>query len=71
MAGPTGQRCSCTQCRTRGLVFPVMLITLGVLFLIGEYSRFSFLDLWPVALIVLGGILVCQATVSRAGHTGP
>jgi len=71
MATPAAPRCSCMQCRTRGLIFPVMLITLGVLFLIGEYSRFSFLDLWPVALIVLGGILVCQAMVSREGHTGP
>lgn len=67
----TVQGCSCTRCRMRGLILPVMLITVGVLFLIGEYSRFSFLDLWPVTLIVLGGILVCQALVSREGHTGP
>jgi hypothetical protein len=58
------------HCRVRGLIVPVMLIAVGTLFLIAEYTRFSFLDLWPVLLIVLGGILVCQAMVSREGHTG-
>ncbi len=71
MAGPVARGCTCMQCRMRGLILPVMLIAVGVLFLIGEYSRFSFLDLWPILLIVLGGILVCQAMASRQGHLGP
>ena len=49
---------------------PVLLITIGVIFLIGEYTRFGFGDLWPVLLIVLGIIAVAQAFASRAGHTG-
>lgn len=71
MADQARQRCSCMHCRVRGLIFPMMLIAAGVLFLIGEYTQFSFLDLWPVLLIVLGVILVCQSMVSREGHTGP
>jgi len=70
MADIVSAHCTCMHCRTRGVVFPVILITLGVLFLIGEYSRFSFLDLWPITLIVLGAVLVWQSMASREGHTG-
>jgi hypothetical protein len=63
-------RCSCAHCRLNGVRGPVLLITIGVIFLIGEYTRFGFGDLWPVLLIVLGIIAVAQAFASRAGHTG-
>lgn len=68
-----GQRtvCRCGQCRVRGLMIPVVLITIGVLFLAGEYSRYGFFDLWPVILIVIGALLVAQALVSGEGHVGP
>ncbi len=46
-----GARCTCAYCRVCGLMWPAMLITTGVLFLIGEYSRFSFHELWPVLFI--------------------
>jgi hypothetical protein len=49
---------------------PLILITIGVLFLIGEYSRYSFGDLWPILLIVIGVILVLQALASQEGHLG-
>jgi hypothetical protein len=62
--------CRCAQCRIRGLMWPVVLITIGVLFLIGQYSRYGFFDLWPVILIVIGAVLVAQALVSREGHIG-
>ncbi len=48
---------------------PVILITVGVLFLIGQYSgRYSFGELWPVILIVIGAIKLLEATASTAGH---
>ncbi len=62
--------CSCGQCRVRGLMGPVVLITIGVLFLAGQYSRYGFFDLWPIILIVIGAVLVAQAMVSREGHVG-
>ena len=34
-------RCTCPNCRVRGLMGPVMLITIGALFLFREYTRFS------------------------------
>jgi hypothetical protein len=63
-------RCTCANCRIRGLMGPVMLITVGALFLIREYSRFSIGDLWPILLIVAGIVLVAQAMASREGHIG-
>lgn len=70
MPNVSPQRCTCMHCRLRGLMGPVILITLGVLFLIGEYTRFSFADLWPVLLIVIGVISIFQSMASREGHTG-
>jgi hypothetical protein len=49
---------------------PVMIITIGVLFLAAEYSRYSFADLWPIILIVAGIILVAQSFASKDGHIG-
>jgi hypothetical protein len=49
---------------------PIVLITIGVLFLTGQYSRYGFFDLWPIILIVIGAVLVAQALVSREGHVG-
>jgi LiaI-LiaF-like transmembrane region len=65
-------KCCCTRCRTRGVMGPVVLITLGVLFLIGQYSgRYSFGQLWPVLLIVIGAVKIFQSTVSTEGHIAP
>ncbi|MGH9700064.1 MAG: LiaI-LiaF-like domain-containing protein [Candidatus Acidiferrales bacterium] len=49
---------------------PAMLITVGVIFLLAEYSRFDFRDLWPFLLIVAGLILVAQSMASKEGHAG-
>ena len=54
----------------RGLMGPIVLITVGVLFLVGEFSRYSFWDLWPILLIVIGVVLVAQSLVARTGHVG-
>jgi hypothetical protein len=62
--------CHCVHCRIRGLMGPLMLITVGVLFLVAEYSRYSFADLWPVLLIVAGIVLTAQSLASKDGHTG-
>lgn len=62
--------CSCAFCRIRGLMGPAMLITVGVIFLLAEYSRYDFRDLWPFLLIVAGIVLVAQSMASKQGHTG-
>ena len=62
--------CHCPRCKIRGLMGPLMIITVGVLFLIGEYTRFSFLELWPILLIVAGVVLTAQSLASKEGHLG-
>jgi Domain of unknown function (DUF5668) len=68
MADANRVQCACAYCRIRGLMGPLILITVGILFLIGQYSRYSFGDLWPVLLIVIGVILVLQSLASKEGH---
>jgi len=70
MADSENPRCTCTSCRLRSMMGPIMLITIGVIFLVGEYTRYDFGYLWPILLIVPGVIMVVQAFASKEGHTG-
>ena len=63
--------CGCSCCRRSGLTGPVMMVTVGTLFLIANYTRFDFHDLWPIILIVLGGLMLLRPSKSRAGHFNP
>ena len=62
--------CRCAQCRIRGLMGPVLLITIGAIFLLGRFTEYGFERLWPVILLVAGALLLAQSYASRAGHTG-
>lgn len=68
MADEHRMRCGCANCRVRGLMGPLMLITIGAIFLAAQYTRYSIADLWPVILIVAGVVLVAQSLASRSGH---
>lgn len=70
MPDETKSKCTCARCRTRALMDPVILIAVGVLFLLGEYTRYGFWKLWPVLLVLAGIILVLQSAASPAGHKG-
>ncbi len=63
-----GNGCTCERCRTRGLMGPAILVTLGVLLLMGELRVVSFDYTWPVLLIVIGVVKVLQSNASLAGH---
>ena len=48
---------------------PAVLITLGVLFLIGRADwGYSFGKLWPALLVVIGAIKLGEALASTEGH---
>lgn len=66
-----GGACSCARCRCRGLMGPVILITLGVLFLLPQFfHRVNFGDLWPIILIVIGVVKLLESSASTEGHVG-
>jgi len=65
--------CSCARCRVRGLTGPAVLITIGILFLIGRSSwdwDWGFGRTWPIILLVIGAIKLAEAMASTEGHLG-
>lgn len=62
------QACSCMRCRSRGLMGPVVLVTLGVLFLLSEFDVARFHSTWPILLIVIGLVKVLGGNLDTAGH---
>lgn len=60
--------CTCERCRTRGLMGPAILVTLGILLLLGEMHTVSFHYTWPVLLIVIGVVKVLEGNASLDGH---
>ncbi len=70
MADETKPKCTCARCRMRGLMGPLMLIAIGAIFLLGRFTSFGFIKLWPLLLVLAGVVLWLQSTASGAGHTG-
>jgi len=70
MPDSTTRRCGCGQCRVRRLTGPIIVITIGVIFLVHQYTSYGMGTLWPLLLIVPGVILVAASFASDAGHIG-
>ena len=72
MDQPVRVRCACMRCRLRGIMGPVVLITIGVLFLIQEFSHdyFTFVRLSPIILIMIGAVKILRAVAPSDGHIG-
>jgi hypothetical protein len=70
MADEIKHSCSCARCRRGALIGPVLLITVGAIFLLGRFTDCGFERLWPVIMLVAGGLILAQSSASRAGHTG-
>ncbi|HEX8812351.1 MAG TPA: DUF5668 domain-containing protein [Terracidiphilus sp.] len=71
LIGGTIARCQCERCRTRRLMGPAMLVTLGVLFLLDTTSHLGFGRTWPAILLVVGVVKLVQSNASSNGHMGP
>jgi hypothetical protein len=63
--------CQCDRCRTRRLMGPAMLVTLGVLLMLHSVSRVGFDRTWPAILLVIGVVKLVQSNASPEGHIGP
>ncbi len=61
--------CCCQRCTRARTMGGAVLVTLGGLFLLNEFTRFGFQ--WPLLLIVIGVVLVWQHAASTAGHVPP
>jgi Domain of unknown function (DUF5668) len=70
MADPLQKRCTCGQCRVRRLTGPLLVITVGVIFLLEQFTHYGIRTLWPLLLIVPGVVLVAASFASDAGHIG-
>ena len=68
MADPV--RCNCPRCSIRHLMGPVVVTTVGVLFLLSEVrgGYFHIGHTFPVLLIVIGIILLASALAPMDGH---
>ncbi len=62
--------CQCEHCRTRRLMGPAMLVTIGVLLLLDDVSRLEFHRTWPAILLVIGVVKLMQSNASSNGHIG-
>jgi cell wall-active antibiotic response 4TMS protein YvqF/B-box zinc finger protein len=60
--------CQCERCRTRHLMGPAILVTVGVLELLDNISRVGWHRTWPVILLVIGVVKLVQNNASREGH---
>ncbi len=71
LAGQSAGRCQCARCRSRCLMGPVVLLTLGFLFLFESMGRIGFGRTWPVLLLVIGAVKLFQSSASAEGHILP
>ena len=60
--------CRCARCRSRRLMAPAVLVTLGCLFLFQSLGRVGFGHTWPILLLVIGGVKLFQNSASNEGH---
>lgn len=67
----SNRNCYCARCRCRGYTGPVVLITLGVLFLLSEFTHWHFHQTWPILLIAIGIVSVMSSSTSTSGHVPP
>jgi TM2 domain-containing membrane protein YozV len=63
-----GKVYDCERCRSRGLMGPAVLVTLGTLFLLEQYDVIAFHRTWPLLLVVIGLVKVLQGNASTVGH---
>ncbi len=60
--------CGCGRCRTRGLMGPTVLVTLGVLFLLSQLHVVSFNRTWPILLIAIGLVHILAGSARAEDH---
>jgi hypothetical protein len=65
------RNCHCVRCRAHGLMGAAILVTIGVLLLLDNYSGLRFHETGPVLLLVIGCVMLVSRTGSTEGHVQP
>ncbi len=60
--------CSCERCSRGRVMGGTILLTVGGLFLLSEFTHVRFDSSWPVLLIVIGVVMVWRHAGSTEGH---
>jgi len=63
--------CRCVACTAISLMGPVILVTIGIMGLLDEFTPVRWGESWPLILIVIGVLKFLQITGSRVGHIEP
>ena len=63
--------CGCMRCKMNSMMGPVILVTLGVLFLMEHNHLTRGSTFVAVLLIVIGGVKMLQSSASAEGHRQP
>jgi hypothetical protein len=71
LLGGSSKGCPCARCRTRRVMGPALLLTVGILFLLENLNVVYFGRTWPVILLVIGAVKLMQGSASVEGHVGP
>jgi hypothetical protein len=64
----TTTMCTCERCRSRALMGPAMLVTVGIIILIDNFRHVGFFGYLGGILLVIGGVKLFQGGASSEGH---
>lgn len=67
----SGNPCYCARCRMRRMMWPAVLVTVGMLSLLENTTRFGWNRTWPVLVLVVGIVLLLRNSASTEGHVHP
>jgi len=70
LLGDRDGTCYCDRCKMRNIMWPAIMVTLGVLFLLDNLHGPGFERTWPLLLLVIGAVKLLQSNASDAGHIG-
>jgi hypothetical protein len=70
LLGQADGACTCDRCKMRYVMWPAVMVTVGLLIQIHILDGPSVGRTWPLILLVIGGVKLLQSNASDAGHIG-
>ena len=70
LLGQEDMVCTCDRCKMRNIMWPALMVTIGVLFLMDNLHGPGFEHTWPLVLLVIGAVKLLQSNASDSGHVG-